>query len=111
MKERELRRYANCSLCGKPIGHTHLPLFWRVSIERFGIDMGATGRQMGLTAMLGGSARLAMAMGADEDMAKPMMEKVTLSVCEHCAMDTTPIAALAELPDVLATKGAADERG
>lgn len=111
MKERELRLYADCSLCRKPIGHTRLPLFWRVSIERFGIDLNATGRQMGLTAMLGGSARLALAIGADEDMAKPLFDKITLSICETCAMSPIEPARLAELPDVLTPVEANDERG
>ena len=38
MKEAELRRYATCSLCGQKIGHTGLPLFWTVTIERFGVE-------------------------------------------------------------------------
>ncbi len=44
MKERELREHATCSLCRQKIGHTGLPLFWVVRIERFGIDaaMGAS---------------------------------------------------------------------
>ncbi|MGE4078916.1 MAG: DUF2303 family protein [Reyranella sp.] len=40
MKEGELRRFATCSMCGKPIGHTGVPLFSRVTIERFGVDRG-----------------------------------------------------------------------
>lgn len=94
MKERELREHSTCSLCSKPILHTGLPLFWRVTVERFGIDMAAMRRQTGL-AMTLGSAPLAGVMGPDEDMAKPMMEPVKLTVCESCAVDRAlPVAAL-----------------
>lgn len=95
MKEAELRSHAVCSLCGNKIGATCLPLFWRVKVERFGIDLGALQRQTGLAMMLG-HAGIAAAMGADEDMAKPMMDAVVLTVCENCCTTTTCVAALAE---------------
>lgn len=98
MKERELRQHAYCSLCRNPIGHTGLPLFWRVTIERFGVEMGAVQRQSGFAMMLG-SADLAAAMGPDEDMAKPVHEPIVLTVCETCAVECDlPVAALAEVP-------------
>lgn len=86
MKERELRQHATCSLCEKKIGHTGLPLFWTVKIERFGIDLAAAQRQQGLGLMIG--AALAMHMGPDEDVAKPVMEPVTITVCETCALES-----------------------
>lgn len=95
MKEAELRKYAKCSICGRLIGHTGLPLFWTVRIERFGIDMRAVQRQDGLSAFLG-SASLAGVMGPNEDMAQRLMEPVTLSVCETCATDSACVAGLAE---------------
>lgn len=96
MKQAELRKHATCALCTKPIGHTGLPLFWRVTIERFGIDLNAVRRQDGLAAFLGHSG-LAVAMGPDDDMAKAMMEPLTLTACESCAVGADlPIAALAE---------------
>lgn len=97
MKERELRLHATCSLCGEKIGHTALPLFWTVRIERHGIDMRAVQRQTGLAMMLGGNAAIAGAMGPDEDMTTPMMDPVTLTVCERCAVERDlPIATLAD---------------
>lgn len=86
MKERELRQHATCSLCNKAIGRSGLPLFWRVKIERFGLDIAALQRQQGLGMMIGGP--LAMIMGPDDDLAKPMMDPVTLTVCETCAMES-----------------------
>lgn len=86
MKEPELRRHTRCNLCDKKIGETGLPLFWRITVERFGIDLAAARRQDGLAAFLGSSA-LAQVMGDDADLAKPLMEPKALTVCEKCAMD------------------------
>ena len=97
MKERELREHSCCSICTRKLLHTGLPLFWRVTIERFGVDLGAVQRQTGLAMMLG-SAGLAAAMGPDEDMAKPVMEPLQLVVCETCAVDREiPLAVLSEI--------------
>ena len=84
MKEKELREAADCALCGKKIGAFGIPMFWRVKIERHGVKLDAVQRQQGLTMMLGGHAGLAMVMGADEEMTIPMMEPVTITVCETC---------------------------
>lgn len=97
MKEAELRAVAKCAGCDKPFGHTGLPLFWRVTIERYGVDALAIQRQTGLEMMLGGHVAIAQAMGPNEDMAKPMMEPVTVTLCEHCAIqEQQVIAVLAE---------------
>ena len=88
MKEKELRAHLTCSLCNRGVTQTGLPLFWRVKVERFGIDAQAVQRQHGLALHLG-SAALASVMGPGEDMAKPLMEPVTLTLCEGCAMDKT----------------------
>lgn len=66
MKETELRKFSTCNLCGQKIGHTGLPLFWRVTVERFGLQIDAIKRQDGLTAILGGNAFLAMHMGVND---------------------------------------------
>jgi hypothetical protein len=101
MKEAELRLYAECSICHKLIGHTGLPLFWRVTVERFGIKADPVRRQTGL-AMAMGSAELAQVMGPDEEMTMPLLEKITLSICELCGTADTMVARLVELRDVLA---------
>ncbi len=95
MKEAELANHLTCSLCGKLFTHTGLPLFWRVTIDRFGVDAQAARQQVGLSMMVG-SMQIARAMGLDEDIAQPMMEPVTLTVCETCACERAlPIAAMA----------------
>lgn len=96
MKEAELRKHSNCSLCKQPILSGGLPLFYRVTVERFGVDLTAVRRQSGLAAMIG-HAGIAAAMGPDEDMAKPIMEPVVLTVCEPCSINRElPVAVLAE---------------
>ena len=92
-----------CAKCGKGVMHTGLPLFWRVTIERFGIDKAACDRRHGLETFFGGGhvgARLAGVMGPDEDIAKPIVDAKVLILCEDCAMVDHPVAALAELDPV-----------
>lgn len=96
MEEDELRKVAKCNVCGKPIGHTGLPFFWRVRLERYGLKLDAIRRQDGLTMMLGDHAALARVMGPNEDMTKTMLS-VEITVCETCAMKPEPVMVLAEL--------------
>lgn len=96
MKEAELRRHLTCNLCSRQIGHTGLPLFWRVTVERFGIDARAVRRLHGLGEFLG-SHQLASVMGPDEELAKSLMEPVKATVCEACALGKgLPVAVVAE---------------
>lgn len=94
MKEAELRKHADCSLCGNKIGATGLPLFWTVEIKRYGLDVNALRRQTGLGMML--SPALAMTMGPNEDMAIQIGDTDTITVCENCATKATCLAAMAE---------------
>ena len=94
MRENELRKAAECAVCRKPFGHTGLPLFFRVRIERLGVNLQAIQRQDGLGAMLG-SSKLANIMGTDEEMTTPMMEPVTVTVCETCALEDVNLFSLA----------------
>lgn len=110
MKEKELRQHADCSLCGNKILAGGIPLFWRLTIERFGVDLAPIQRQQGLTMMLGNSAVLAQVMGPDEDMAKPVMDPVTLTVCESCGTSVRrPVAAFAEAGNTKKEAAHADE--
>lgn len=86
MKEHELRAPGNCAICGRGLLATGIPLFWRLTIDRFGVDLDAVRRQYGLTMLLGGNARIAAAMGPDEDMAQPLMEPRSFAVCESCGL-------------------------
>lgn len=85
MKEAELRKHAKCTLCKNPVMASGLPLFWRVTIDRFGVNTRAVERQSGLAALMG-SAGLAAVMGPDEDMARPWCHYSMLPdhVCNKC---------------------------
>ena len=86
MKEEELRKYAVCGLCRKKIGEASFPTFYRVTLERFMLDPSAIYRQTGFAMMLGGNALLAQVMGRDEEMAVPIMDKESFTVCEDCSI-------------------------
>lgn len=96
MKERELRACATCAVCRQKVLGCGSFLFYRVSIERFGIDLAAVKRQAGLEMMLNGHVALAQMMGPDQDMALPIMDPLTLTICDACAMKPKCIAMLAE---------------
>ncbi len=85
MKRAELLKHTKCDVCHQKIGSSGLPLFWRVRVERFGVDLKAVQRQDGLGAFLGHHG-IAAVMGPDEDMARQILD-VTLTVCEPCAME------------------------
>lgn len=95
MKEDEIRKAAKCAMCGKPFGKTGLPLFWRVTVDRYVVDMNAVRRLQGLT-MLTGSPVLASVFSPDEVLARQALE-VKITVCEDCCTESIPVAYLAEL--------------
>jgi hypothetical protein len=107
MKEMELRKHATCALCGNRILASGIPLFWRVTVERFGVDLRALERQQGRAMMFNGNATLAYHMGPDEDMAKPLMPPVVLTVCEPCVLSSQR--RLAELAQAAMSKQEAEE--
>lgn len=85
MKQNELSKHLKCSVCGNHVAHSGLPIFWRVKVERFGIDTTAVKRQLGLSTFLG-SYELASVMGPDEDMTIDLMAPKTMTLCEKCAL-------------------------
>jgi hypothetical protein len=88
MKAADLRQ---CALCKQGVMHAGVPLFWRVSLQRMGVDMAAVRREAGLEMMLGGHVALARIMGPNEDIAAPIGESVEIVVCETCAAEQTSI--------------------
>ena len=96
MKEDELRRLSKCAACGRKIGQTQIPILWKLTLERHFLDLGAIQRQNGLAMMLGGNGLLARVMGADEDMTKPIMDKLTVMICDDCSCKDVVLAQIAE---------------
>lgn len=105
MKASELRVIAECAACNHPFGNAGVPFFWRVRVERWSVKMNAVQRRSGLDMMLGNIA-LADAFDPGEDLAVPVMEPVTITLCEDCAVKEHVIPALVESAD--AEKGGSD---
>lgn len=82
-----------CIGCGKGVMHDNCIAFYRVSIDRMVANLAAIQKQAGLEMMIGGNARIAMAMGPDDDIAKVFAQHVVL-VCLECSM--RPLASLLE---------------
>ncbi|HYF16306.1 MAG TPA: hypothetical protein VEA40_00455 [Ramlibacter sp.] len=89
-----------CCCCGKGVAHTGVPLFWRVRIERMGIERGAVQQQHGLEQFFGGGhGAVALAdVFAGGPLARPLQDSATeVLVCETCAVSSgLPLAAMAE---------------
>lgn len=72
-----------CAACGKGVLHTGVPLAWRVTIERFGLDRRAIDQQHGLELLIG-DPRIAHVMGPDGDLAKRIDSPDVQLLCEQC---------------------------
>jgi hypothetical protein len=94
VKEAELRELATCCVCHQKILASGVPLFWRVTVERFGVDLAAVRRQDGLAQFVGSSA-VAEAIGPGEEMTVPI-SRVVVAVCEKCCTENVCVAQLAE---------------
>jgi hypothetical protein len=92
MKERELVKHMKCDACQRELTETNLPLFWTLTVTRYGLDANAIRRRMGL-GMAVGSGALASILGPDEDLAVKVMEPVEITLCETCAIQDPKIPA------------------
>lgn len=90
MKEDELRKHATCSICDLLIGHTQLPLFWTVTIKRWGIDFRAMELQDAFAVMMG-SSKVVQVMRPNREMAEVITGPITLTICETCILGDTPL--------------------
>jgi len=92
MKKEDIKK---CIRCNKGVMHTGLPLFWVIKLERFGIDVNAVDRQVGLEKLCG--VGLAGILGPNEDIASSITGEMKAVVCESCAMEPLPLAYWAEV--------------
>jgi hypothetical protein len=95
MKEKELRELAECKMCGKPIGACGIPLFYKVTVSRYGLRADALKRQAGMEMMMNGNVAIAQAMGRNENLAECVMKEKTFSICEACAGEKTTVHSIA----------------
>ena len=87
--------FTKCKICGLGVAHTRAPLFYRVKIERMGLERQAIERTAAMEMYMGGAVRLARVF-EDPIIAKPIHEGTTILVCEACALKEYPVAMLAE---------------
>lgn len=85
-----------CPLCGKGLMHSGVPLAWRVSVQRIGIDLRKVQRQSGLEQMMGNVA-IASVFAPESEYGVKIDDPVTMVICEPCAL-ANPIG-LAALSD------------
>lgn len=93
--------FTKCRGCGKGVAHTGLPIFWRVKIDRMGIDTVAVQQTHAMEMFFGGNSQQALAVARafqDPIIAKPIdgIDQVTVLICEECALKPFPLAMLAE---------------
>lgn len=96
MKKKEIEK---CLLCGQGVGHNGDPDFWRVSLERFFVDLKAVQQTAGMEMMMGGGpegAFLTSIMGSDPDIAKEPSPHPSFILCSPCAFEPTRIVRLSE---------------
>lgn len=82
--------FTKCALCGEGIMRGGLPLFWRVTCERMGLDLAAVAQVSGMETMMLGHVALARVF-ADPDIAVPLGVPRTVLVCEACAGTATSV--------------------
>jgi len=87
LKERDL---TPCGACGK---QHEAPVFYRVTVETYAMDIAAMQRQIGLGMMMGGNMAIAAALGPDDDMAK-QIDTSTITICLDCATRLPVLAAV-----------------
>lgn len=84
MKEKKLRECATCDFCHNKIGHSNVPMFFRLRVQRYTLNGAACQEQQGLGLMIG--AQLAQVMGPDRDLAEKTDEK-EFTVCYSCSLE------------------------
>lgn len=94
MKRTEFKK---CALCDKGMMHDGGIIFYKVSIQTFGVDLRAVQRAAGLEQFLGGNAAIAHAMGPDEDLGIAVHDPETGLVCLECALRPVCLAQLLEV--------------
>lgn len=76
-----------CAMCGKGLMHTGLPLVWKITMHRLGLDVNALRREQGLEMMMGGAAPLARAFSPNNEFGLEIEKPITVMVCEPCALE------------------------
>ena len=83
MRAKELIGLGRCAACGKKLCESGWPLFYTVTVARYGLDADAMRRHAGLALMLG-SEMLGEVMGPDEELTQTLLEPTMFVMCEPC---------------------------
>jgi hypothetical protein len=101
------KELAKCALCKKGVMHAGVPIFFRVTVERFGVDLRAVEREHGLE-LLTGSPALANVFSDGRPLASRMDLPGTLTVCMGCATAQVCVGRLEEMTDLAEVRSAAE---
>jgi hypothetical protein len=82
LKQEELTK---CILCDKGVMHSGNPIFFRITIEQFVVDVQAARRVHGME-QLTGNPEIARILGPSEDIAKVLNRKGPVLVCSDCSI-------------------------
>ena len=97
MNEAELSNHLTCNNCGMLVTACGLPLFWKLTVERHGINAEKLRSSVSMSNIVGNYG-IAKAMGlTPDDVTQPMMDAKVVTLCDSCAIDPDcmPVAALA----------------
>lgn len=103
--------FTKCLGCGRGVMASGSIAFYRITIERLGVNMPAVKRQAGLEDFLGGQARIAFVMGEQEDIGLPIGDAQRGLICDDCAIKH--VSCIAQLSETMAdrTQGEDDGQG
>jgi hypothetical protein len=90
-----------CFICKKGIGHAGMPIFFKITMQRYGLNARTVQQTLGLESFFGGvqdGAVLANVMGADPDIADKLEEEVSGLICFSCSTEKRePLMVMEEL--------------
>ena len=79
-----------CACCLQGIANKGQFLFWRLKVERLGLDHGAIQREHGMEQFMGGNVALASVFSDGRDLAKTVDGPHEFLVCENCVTRYMP---------------------
>ena len=75
-----------CAICSKGLMHNGMPLVWRITATRIGIDRTAVQRQHGMEQFFQGHVGIANVFDGNADYGKPVSVSQFM-LCEDCVLN------------------------
>ncbi len=82
-----------CAKCGKGLMHSGIPIVWKMTAHRVGVDIRKIDQQAGLELMIG-HAVIAAVLAPAFDYGVAVARPVEFMLCEPCALDGNLLAVL-----------------